>query len=393
MDVYCIKQKGQKEVEMQNGVTYFRLPILYNTKDTKLIIGLKYLIFTAFTFIKVLFSIKNKKYNIIHVHNPPDFIILAALPFKLFSGSKIVMDLHDMLPEAIISNFNVDEEHSYVKIARIIEKIFIQSADALICTNESDKEIILSRNKFPSEKIFIVMNSPDLEILELFPNSKKNTIFEDKYIILFQGSIWKRRGIQTVIEALKDLKEQIPIHCIILGDGPDLEYLKRYAEENKIMEQITFTGWVDLKELSKYTALSDLCLIPFLDTAVNRRGVPNKLFEYIVHNKPVLSSQLKGIASSFSDQEITFFKPGDAHDLAQKIKWCYKNPEIIKNKTIAAKKRYYSEYTWEKMEQELYRCYERLLGGEKTENWDYPWNQARNYKNEPHYQGIRKKKR
>lgn len=366
MDVYCIKQKGQEEVEMQNGVTYFRFPILYNTKDSKLTIGLKYLIFTAFIFIKILFSIKNKKYDIIHVHNPPDFIILAALPFKLFSGSKIILDLHDMLPEAIVSNFNVDEEHSYVKIARIIEKISIRSADALICTNKYDKEIILSRNKFPSEKIFIVMNSPDLDILELFSNSKNNTIFEDKYIILFQGSIWKRRGIQTVIEALKELKEQIPIHCIILGDGPDLEYLKRYAEEKKIMEQITFTGWVDLNKLSKYTALSDLCLIPFLDTAVNRRGVPNKLFEYIVHNKPVLSSQLKGIASSFSDQEITFFKPGDAHDLAQKIKWCYENPEIIKNKTIAAKRRYHSEYTWEKMEQELYHCYESLFEGEIT---------------------------
>ena len=123
-----------------------------------------------------------------------------------------------------------------------------------------------------------------------------------------------------------------------------------------------FTGWVDQKSLSEYISLANVCIIPFFRTKVNERGVPNKLFEYIVHDKPVLSSNLKGIASTFSDQEITFFEPGDANDLANQILWCYHNPEQLEAKTIAAKQRYYTEYTWERMEQELYRCYDSLNG-------------------------------
>ncbi len=77
---------------------------------------------------------------------------------------------------------------------------------------------------------------------------------------------------------------------------------------------ITFTGWVDPNKLSKYVSASDLGIIPFLRTKVNERGVPNKLFEYIIHGKPVIASRLKGMnsvlmmmKSSFLNREITRF--------------------------------------------------------------------------------------
>jgi len=135
------------------------------------------------------------------------------------------------------------------------------------------------------------------------------------------------------------------------------------VERKNLSDYILFRGWVDFKTLSENISISDLCIIPFLDTDVNRRGVPNKLFEYIIHEKPVISSNLRGIASTFGDHEITFFEPGNANDLAEKILWCYNNPKQLETKTAAAKQRYYAEYTWEKMEQELYRCYDSLNRG------------------------------
>ena len=114
-----------------------------------------------------------------------------------------------------------------------------------------------------------------------------------------------------------------------------------------------FTGWVDLPTLSRYISVSDLCIIPFLDTNVNRRGVPNKLFEYIVHDKPVLSSRLKGISRTFNEDEVIFFEPGNAEDLASKLRWCYEHRDELVNITQKAKDRYFAEYTWERMERPI----------------------------------------
>lgn len=360
VDVFCIKQKGQTEVENYQGVNYYRLPIYYTIEDSQKQVLVKYIKFVVVSTIQFLKFLPKKKYDVIHVHNPPDFIILGAIPLKLIYGTKIILDLHDMLPEAIASNLNVPENHFFVKIAKLIEKFSIRFSDAVICTNEYDKAIVLSRNNLTPDRIFVVMNSPDLEILKIETGEKNNSMLDKKFVILFEGSVWKRRGIQTVVDAMGILKEKIPIVFVIVGDGPDLEYLKNYVKEKELQEQVLFTGWINLKELSEFISLSDVCIIPFLQTKVNDRGVPNKLFEYIVHDKPVLSSNLKGIASTFNNQEITFFEPGNATDLAEKILWCYNNPEKLITMNAAAKKRYHAEYTWEKMEKELYKCYESL---------------------------------
>ncbi len=362
VDIFCIKEKGQPDFENYNGVQYYRLPIYYSKSGSQKNLLIGYLKFTVSSALRLFRDGGKKRYDIIHIHNPPDFIILGAIPYKLLFKTKIILDLHDMLPEAVASNLNIQENHFVVNFAKFIEKFSILFSDAVICTNEYDKKIVLSRNNIAPEKIFVVMNSPDLEIFEIENANKENYHLENKFIIIFEGSIWKRRGIQTVIDALEIIKDKIPIFFLIVGDGPDLNYVKEYVNENKLKEYVGFTGWTNLKILSEYISISDICIIPFLQTKVNERGVPNKLFEYVVHDKPVISSNLKGIASTFNNQEIIFFNPGDASDLANKIVWCYRNPERLKAMTAAAKKRYYTEYTWERMEKELYKCYDSLIG-------------------------------
>lgn len=357
VDVFCIRGEGQKKFEQQNGLNFYRLPVYYSKNDKIIIQLLKYNIFGLLCFIKLAFLSVKGKYDVIHIHNPPDFLIFAAIPYKLLFRTKIVLDLHDMLPEAFCSNLNVDENHIFVKAAKILERIAICASDSVICTNTYDKEIVLSRNRVSAEKIFVVMNTPDLNLFEIFDERKEQLGLEGQFVLSFEGSIWKRRGIQTVIDAVKLVQNDVPIKFLVIGDGPDLDFLKEYSKKKKLENSVYFTGWVDLATLSKYISISDLCIIPFLDTNVNRRGVPNKLFEYIVHDKPVLSSRLKGISLTFNEDEVIFFEPGNARDLANKLLWCYENPDELKKRAQKAKDRYFAEYTWERMENELYRCY------------------------------------
>jgi glycosyltransferase involved in cell wall biosynthesis len=367
VDIFCIRQDGQQKYEESDGLIYHRIPVNYSKDDNALTQILKYSAYTFLCSASLLKCGLYKRYNIIHVHNPPDFILVAALPMKLLFNTKIILDLHDMLPESVASNFNKSENHFIVKIAKLVERFAIFFSDSIICTNDYDKDIVLSRNHISPGKISVVMNSPNLTLFPIEHATKEQYQLENRFVILFEGTIWKRRGIQTVIESLNLLKEKIPVYFIVVGDGPDIQYLIDIVELKGLSDYVLFTGWVDLKLVSQYISLADLCIIPFMNTKVNERGVPNKLFEYIVHDKPVISSRLKGIALTFNEDQVIFFEPGNPGDLAKKIEWCYNNPEETKKMVISAKNRFFNEYNWEKMESTLYQSYDNLINVEESE--------------------------
>lgn len=357
VDFICPIEKNQKNYENINGIDVFRVNFSFKKGSNYFQMLTDYLLFIAKCF-KIINKLnKVKHYSYYHIHTPPDFLIVAAIAFKYFDKSKIILDLHDMLPEAVASNLCLNEKHPLVRIANHIERISIGLSENIICTNPCDKKIILSRNNINPNKIFIVMNTPDLRSFKIHQATKSYFGLDNKYILLFEGTIWKRRGIQTIIESLELMENKLNIYLLIVGDGPYLDELRVQVSNKGLENRVGFTGWVDPEVLSKYISIADVCIIPFLRTKVNERGVPNKLFEYIIHNKPIIAANLTGIASTFDDTEILFFEPGNPRDLKDKITWCYCNPTTVSEMVKNAKKEYNDKFTWDKMESELIKCY------------------------------------
>lgn len=359
VDFIGLKYENTPSIETVNRVNIMK--VAKESKSNNFIrVYLDHIIFTINAFFKIFSLNRSKKYSYFHVHNPPDYLILAAIPFKMVYCSRIVLDLHDMFPEAVESNLQFKGSSVLIKVAEIIEKSAIYFSDAIIATNSYDKKIIASRNHVDPDKIFVVMNTPSLQQYSIETASKENYGYENKFIILFEGTIWKRKGIQTVIDAVNLLKDTIPVYLLIVGDGPFVQYLKGMVNARNLNDFIKFTGWVDLSELSKYISIADVCVVPFLKTKVTDRSVPNKLFDYTIQEKPIIASRLKGMAFTFSNKEILFYESGNADDLAKKVRWCFENPKETEKMSINSKKRCRNEYSWDKMEKTLCKCYEAL---------------------------------
>ncbi|NPE27566.1 glycosyltransferase family 4 protein [Methanococcoides sp. SA1] len=357
VDYICPMERDQLRNETISGINVIRTNDIFGEWSSYIHLLYNYISFSTRVFLFILKS--KKKYGYYHIHNPPDFLMFPIILFKLIYGSKIVLDLHDMFPESVQSNLNSKFSSIYVGIAKTIEKIAIYFSDAIICTNEYDKEIVLSRNNISSNQIFTIMNVPNPDECTIEVSDKKSFGLGDKFIVLFEGTIWKRRGIQSVIDAVNLLKDKIPIHFLVVGDGPDKDDLEKVALDTSLAD-VSFSGWVDPSLLSKYISISDVCVIPFLKTKVNNRGVPNKLFEYTMHDKPIIASRLEGMSRVFNDDEVVYFEPGNAEDIASKILWIYNNPNDAAIFAKKAKKHYLADYTWDKMELELSKCYESL---------------------------------
>ncbi|MDW7731255.1 MAG: glycosyltransferase family 4 protein [Methanolobus sp.] len=357
VDFICILDENQQLEETIHDVNIIRIDGDHKRKGYFKLLN-NYVVFTIRAFFKIHNLNRTKKYDYFHIHAPPDFLTVVAIPFRLIYGSRIILDLHDMLPEAVESNLQFKGSSIFVQLANMIEKSAIRFSDAIIATNSFDKQIISSRNNVDPDKIFVVMNTPNLKQYTVETAAKEDYGYENKFIILFQGTIWKRRGIQTIIDSVDLLKDKIPICLLIVGDGPFLQDLKDIVNNKDLNDLVKFTGWVDLETLSRHISIADVCIIPFLRTKVNERGVPNKLFEYAIHEKPIIASRLKGLALTFSEKEILFYEPGNADDLAKKILWCFDNPEEAEKMTISTKRRYEEDYSWGKMEKELLKSYD-----------------------------------
>ena len=105
-------------------------------------------------------------FHVIQGCNPPDDIFLVVLPFKLF-GVKYIFDHHDVNPELYLSKYG--RKDFFYKVQMWLEKSTFRSNDVVICTNDSYRQIAMTRGSVPAENIFVVRNGPNPETFKPVP--------------------------------------------------------------------------------------------------------------------------------------------------------------------------------------------------------------------------------
>ena len=100
-----------------------------------------------------------RRFNVIQGCNPPDTIVLVALPFKLL-GIKYIFDHHDATPELYVSKYGT--RGLAYKIQLWLERLTFRFSDIVITTNHSYKELAVRRGGLSPDDIFVVRNGPDL---------------------------------------------------------------------------------------------------------------------------------------------------------------------------------------------------------------------------------------
>jgi len=345
VDIICLNDGKQDKFELIDGIKIYRLSVSRNKSGGKISYAFEYLKFFVYSFFKLVSLNHKKEYSFIHVHNPPDILMFLTIPF--FRAKKI-LDVHDPNPEIFMSRFEVDEKHWLSRFWILIEKIVLKMSDKVIATNKVDWDLLKNRGKLNDERFCMVMNIPDPDIYKSPKVSKENLGLDGKYIILYQGALMKRRGLQTLINAFPKIKKNIPNACLVIaGNGPYTENLKKLSEGKDVI----FTGRVDVSKLAEYTQIADVCVIPFLKYPVNERGVPNKLFEYMHFHKPMIVSDLRGMRSVVSSDDVWFYSPGNVNEFTKRVLDIYNLG--IETKDYSK----FKDFNWEKMKENLYRCY------------------------------------
>ena len=364
VDLICLGDGHAPGREALNGIRVLRVP-LKNPRRGKFEYGCRYgafiLISAAIFAWRSLFG----RYDLVYVHNMPDILVLSALLPKAF-GAKVVLDLHDPMPELMKTIFRAPEESGSVRFLKHLEKWSIGRADLAIAVNIACKRLFSERS-CGAEKVAVVMNSPDGTIFPfraVQPRASGNHDGQRPFVIMYHGSLVERNGLDVAVDALVHLRETMPdAELRIFGSAtPFLERVMEEARRKNVDGMVRYLGARRLEELVAEISDCDLGVIPNHRNAFTDINTPTRIFEYLALGRPVVAPSTQGILDYFSREALLFFEAGDSRDLARQIEYAFLHPrevlEIVRNG-----QKVYLEHTWEQERQTLLARLEAVLSG------------------------------
>src|SRR2546427_10016334 len=204
VDLVCLMEAGREpKRETLNGVDILRVPLTRRRGGIFRYI-FQYLAFLLISSFILAVRSLTRRYDLVYVHNMPDFLVLSALIPKVF-GAKVILDLRDPMPELMMTIFNLHEDTLPVRALKRLEKWSVQLADLALTVNLACKKLFTSRSCRP-EKIRVIMNSPNEEIFGFRqPRSHTSTRHPPSkpFVIMYHGSLVERNGLDLAVEDRK----------------------------------------------------------------------------------------------------------------------------------------------------------------------------------------------
>lgn len=364
VDLLCLQEdQEQPRHEVVNGVNVFRSP-LKRKRAGKLQYVVQYssfiLISSAFLTLRFL----RHRYDFVHVHNMPDVLVFSALFPKLL-GAKVILDLHDPMPELMQTIFNLEEESLAVRFLKLAERMSIRFADLVLTVNRACAEIYTSRCH-PAREIEVVLNSPDDTIFRFQQATQRRgddqNHPEKTFRILYHGSLVSRNGLDLAVDALEMVQSTIP-HARLVICGSRTEFLDQVMNTLRskgLKGKVEYLGTRTLPQIVAAIDGCDLGVIPNRRSIFTEINTPTRIFEYLARGKPVIAPRARGIRDYFGEKDLLFFELGDAAELARKIEYAYYHP-IELAETVSQGQKIYLSHTWERERNALLRSVDSLL--------------------------------
>jgi glycosyltransferase involved in cell wall biosynthesis len=318
-DVTLIGRKLKSSVEINRNYKTKRFRLIFNKGP------LFYANYNLRLFIFLLFS----KVDVL-LSNDLDTLLPNYLVSKI-KNKKLVYDSHEYFTEVP----ELNKRPFVKKVWSMIEAYIFPKLKHVYTVNDSLAKVFEEKYKVLVKS---VKNVPFYVENETFEKYTRNTV-------IYQGALNKDRGLEELIGAFQYI-ENIQLH--IIGSGDVEKQLEKLVDDLRLKDKITFFGKIPFEKLRDYTSKAHLGVS--LEKASNlnyKFALPNKLFDYISSNLPVLTCDLQEIKLIVEHYNIgKTISNIDSKTIAENIQVLFENKELLntylENTKIAAK-----ELCWE----------------------------------------------
>lgn len=294
-------------------------------------------------------------YDLIHVHNLPDFLVLAAL-YPRLRGSRVILDIHDLLPEFYAAKFKSHRWGGLVGLLEGIERFSARCADQLIISNHLWYSKY-ARRAAPRGNCTVVLNHVDASIFH--PRARSSAT--GKKVILFPGGLYWHQGLDLVIRAFPKVLAAFPeAEFHLYGDGDQKESLVSLTRTLGLEGRVRFLGLRPLRQIAQIMAQADLGVVPKRADSFGNEAYSTKIMEFMAVGTPVAISRTRIDEYYFTEAVVRFFESGNLEQIAAAICELLANPEL-RERQVRNALAYVRENSWEVRKSEYLALVDGLI--------------------------------
>jgi glycosyltransferase involved in cell wall biosynthesis len=299
-------------------------------------------------------------FDVIQGCNPPDLAFLIAWPFRLL-GRRYIFDHHDINPELYLAKFG--KKDFFWRLMVFFERLNFRSANVVISTNDSYRQIAIERGGKKREDTFVVRSGPDLTRLQVRPpNPAVKRGFA--YLVGYVGVMGEQEGIDLLLDAAAHIvfdRGRKDVGFCLVGGGPSLDSLRQLSESKGLGAYVHFTGRAPDDELFDVLSTADIGVNPDRVNPMNDLSTMNKVLEYMAFGKAQVQFDVREGRISAGDASL-YAKRNDPIDFAEKIVELLGDPERCRVMGEMGRKRIENELSWGHQRAPLIAAYLRALG-------------------------------
>jgi len=349
VDVIAISGASSGHLEKEvNGVTVYRVQHREHNERNKWSYAWRLLCFLVRSSAELTRLQKRNRYDVIHIHNMPDFLVFAAWYPKL-TGAKLILDIHDVVPELFANKFRTKVKSTYVGLLKAIEKMSATFVDHVIVSNHLWYETVIARSA-PAEKCSVLINHVDPDMFSRHTRTRT----DEKFIVLFPGSFQWHQGLDIAIEAFARIKIKVPnaefhLYC---GAGGDQESdLRQLVRRLGLDGSVKFFGGISLDQMAQVIANADLGVVPKRADSFGNEAYSTKIMEFMSQGVPVVVSRTKIDTFYFEEGVVHFFRSGDSQAMAEAMLDVI-NDKDLRQSLIARGYEYVERNGWDQKKKE-----------------------------------------
>jgi glycosyltransferase involved in cell wall biosynthesis len=301
-------------------------------------------------------------FAVVHLCNPPDILFLVGAFYKLL-GRRVIFDHHDLFPEMILSRHQGLARRVLYRASRVLEFWTFRTADAVLSTNRSYRDVAVGRGRVREDDVFIVRNGPRAgEIVPLDPVPALKKGFP--YMACYAGIMGLEDGVLELMQVIRQIvgqRRRTDILFCLLGDGAARAEAAELARAWDIQRYVDMPGMIlDRTLFCRYLSTADIMLAPELSNPHNNKSTFIKIAEYMAMEKPIVAYDLVETRFTAGDA-AAYVRSGDGDAYAAAIVTLLDDPARRASMGRIGSERVKTRFQWDHQKAHLLRAYEHVL--------------------------------
>jgi glycosyltransferase involved in cell wall biosynthesis len=310
---------------------------------------------------------RSGKFAVMQACNPPDIFWPIAMFLRGLDGTAFVFDHHDLCPELYESRFPTGSRLPYRGL-RALERRTHRTAKHVISTNESYREIALTRSGKKADEVTVVRTGPDPKRLWRGP-AKPERRRGRKFLAAYIGVMGPQDGVDIVIRAARIVVTEFgrdDIAFTLIGSGDCYAELVALRDELGLAGHVEFTGRAPDADVAEILSTADVGLSPDPKNPLNDVSTMNKTMEYMAYELPVVAFDLRETRVSAGPAAV-YVTPNDVREYAETIIALMDDEPQRHRLGKLGRLRVETELAWSHQERAYLGVYRNLTGRAKAE--------------------------